>query len=193
MKELQNYLLPFLAVLVGYGLVIFLKPKSTRNFKLLLSFSGAFLLALTVFTLLPEVFHFQDNHSHDKEIGIFIIIGILLQIVLEYFSKGAEHGHVHQHSEMQSFPWSLFVSLSIHSVLEGFPLHHHHSLVYGVFIHKLPIAIILTIFFLNAKIDKNKIAVITLKLGIQNLAQLDKIVDKIKNIPDVYSVRRVTS
>lgn len=45
----------------------------------------------------------------------------------------------------------------------------------------------------NGKIDKNKIAVITLKLGIQNLAQLDKIVDKIKSIPDVYSVRRVTS
>lgn len=45
----------------------------------------------------------------------------------------------------------------------------------------------------NGKVDKNKIAVITLKIGIQNLSQLDKIVDKIKNIPDVYSVRRVTS
>ncbi len=45
----------------------------------------------------------------------------------------------------------------------------------------------------NGKVYKNKIAVITLKIGIQNLSQLDKIVDKIKNIPDVYSVRRVTS
>ncbi len=45
----------------------------------------------------------------------------------------------------------------------------------------------------NGKIDENKIATITLKLGIQNLSQLDKIVDKIKNIPDVYSVRRVIS
>ena len=45
----------------------------------------------------------------------------------------------------------------------------------------------------NGKVDSNKIAVITLKIGIQNLSQLDKIVDKIKNIPDVYTVRRVTS
>lgn len=45
----------------------------------------------------------------------------------------------------------------------------------------------------NGKVDSNKIAVITLKIGIQNLNQLDKIVDKIKNIPDVYTVRRVIS
>ena len=45
----------------------------------------------------------------------------------------------------------------------------------------------------NGKVDSNKIAVITLKIGIQNLSQLDKIVDKIKNIPDVYTVRRVIS
>lgn len=45
----------------------------------------------------------------------------------------------------------------------------------------------------NGRVDSNKIAVITLRVGIQNLAQLDRIVDKIKNIPDVYSVRRVTS
>lgn len=45
----------------------------------------------------------------------------------------------------------------------------------------------------NGKVDKNKIAVITLKISIQNLSQLENIVDKLKNIPDVYSVRRVTS
>lgn len=44
----------------------------------------------------------------------------------------------------------------------------------------------------NGKVDSNKVAVVTLRLGIQNLSQLEKIVDKIKNIPDVYSVRRVT-
>ena len=45
----------------------------------------------------------------------------------------------------------------------------------------------------NGKVDNNKIASITLKLSIQNIGQLDNIVDKIKNIPDVYSVRRVIS
>ena len=44
----------------------------------------------------------------------------------------------------------------------------------------------------NGKVDSNKVATITLRIGIQNLAQLDNIVDKIKIIPDVYSVHRVT-
>ncbi|MGY3724326.1 GTP pyrophosphokinase [Granulicatella balaenopterae] len=45
----------------------------------------------------------------------------------------------------------------------------------------------------NGKIDANKMAVITVKIGIANTEQLDFIVDKIKQIPDVYSVRRVIS
>lgn len=45
----------------------------------------------------------------------------------------------------------------------------------------------------NGKLDANKMAQVTLKIGIQNLEQLDYIVDKLKQIPDVYSVRRVIS
>lgn len=45
----------------------------------------------------------------------------------------------------------------------------------------------------NGRIDNNKMATITLTIGIVNLNQLEKIVDKIKNIPDVYTVRRITS
>lgn len=45
----------------------------------------------------------------------------------------------------------------------------------------------------NGKVDKDKMATITLTVGIQNIAQLDKIVDKIKSIPDVYNVRRMSS
>ena len=45
----------------------------------------------------------------------------------------------------------------------------------------------------NGKVDNNKMATITLTVGIQNLNQIEKIVDKIKTIPDVYSVRRITS
>lgn len=45
----------------------------------------------------------------------------------------------------------------------------------------------------SGKVDKNKMATITLTIGIQNLTQLQKIVDKIKTIPEVYSVKRTTS
>ena len=45
----------------------------------------------------------------------------------------------------------------------------------------------------NGKVDANKMATISVNIGIMNTLQLDFIVDKIKQIPDVYSVRRVIS
>jgi len=109
---------------------------------IILAFSGAFLLSVTLFSLLPEVFE-----SPSKEIGVYIMCGILLQIILDFFSKGAEHGHVHLHSKSKSFPWLLFISLSIHSLLEGFPAIENQSMLIGVIIHKIPITIILALFF----------------------------------------------
>ena len=148
----MNYLLPLFSVLLGYGIALFLKPKSKTNLKLLLAFSGSFLLSLTVIHLLPEIYE-----SHNHTIGLFIMAGILFQIILEFFSKGAEHGHVHGHETMTHIPWLLFISLCIHAFLEGFPVSHHHNLALGIAIHHLPIAIILTVFFVNAKLDKKAI------------------------------------
>lgn len=145
----MNYLLPLLSVLIGYLIALLLKPKAKQNLKLLLAFSGSFLLSLTVMHLLPDVYE-----SNNKSVGVYIMLGILFQIILEFFSKGAEHGHVHGHDKMTKMPWLLFISLCIHAFLEGFPVGHHHNLAYGIAIHHLPIAIILTTFFLNAELNK---------------------------------------
>ncbi|SHJ86419.1 ZIP Zinc transporter [Arenibacter nanhaiticus] len=142
------YLLPILGVLLSFIFVYFTKPQNKEVFKLLLAFSGAFLLALTVFELFPEVY----THENPKIVGVFIMLGILLQIFLEFFSKGAEHGHVHLDPENAAFPWTLFASLCIHSLLEGLPIEHHHTMLYGILVHKIPIAIILSIFLLGSKI-----------------------------------------
>ena len=148
-----NILLPIFSVLLGFLIVVALKPAQRKNLKLLLAFSGAFLLSITVFNFLPEVY--QHN---DKSIGLFIMIGIMLQIILEFFSKGAEHGHVHLNKDSSVFPWLLFISLCIHSVLEGIPIEAHHNLIYGIIVHKLPVAIILSTFFLASKLSKFNIA-----------------------------------
>ena len=147
----MNYVLPILAVLLSFAFVLIVKPKNKENFKLLLAFSGAFLLAVTIFELLPSVYEQADS----KTVGVFIMLGILLQIFLEFFSKGAEHGHVHLTNENHHFPWLLFISLSLHSLLEGVPIEKHHNILYGILIHKVPIAVILSIFFLNSKIKLN--------------------------------------
>ena len=157
----MNYLLPLLSVLIGYAIAILLKPKGKKNLKLLLAFSGSFLLSLTVIHLLPEIYE-----SHNHSIGIYIMIGILFQIILEFFSKGAEHGHVHGHDKMTQMPWTLFFSLCLHALLEGFPVGHHHDLALGIAIHHLPIAIILTTFFLSAELNKTALFLFMLSFAV---------------------------
>jgi zinc transporter ZupT len=150
---MNTYLFPIYAIIIGVIIAFLTKKHNSIGTKLLLSFSGAFLLALTLFDLLPEVY----EHLDAKRTGLFIMCGILLQIILEFFSKGAEHGHVHIHKEDTKFPWLLFVSLCIHSFLEGFPIHQHSDMVYGVLIHKIPIAALITAFLLQSSYTKLQI------------------------------------
>ena len=154
---MYNYILSIAAVFIGSLIVFIFRPSNQKNLKLLLAFSGAFLLAITIFDLLPEVF--EDN-SFAKQTGVWIMIGILLQKVLEYFSKGAEHGHIHLDKDTEQIPLLLFISLGIHALLEGFPIHHTEGILLGVIIHKMPIAMILTTFLLNTKIDRTLIIVV---------------------------------
>lgn len=143
-----SIILPLLAVIIGFSIALIFKPAINTGVKLLLSFSGAFLLSVIVFEFLPEVY----NNDIDS-IGIFIMSGLLMQIILEFASKGAEHGHVH-HKNEGSFPWTLFISLSIHSIIEGFPLEENKDLLYGVVIHKIPIAVIISAFIIQSKMSK---------------------------------------
>ena len=82
----------FASVIAGAIVVEIFKPKKGRNIQLLLTFSGAYLLAISLLHLLPELF---ANNPTEK-IGIFILGGFLIQILLEYFSQGIEHGHFHK-------------------------------------------------------------------------------------------------
>jgi zinc transporter ZupT len=148
----MTYLALILSVLIGVFIVFVLKP-SNKSVQLLLAFSGAYLLSITILHLFPEVY--IGNKSN---IGLFIILGLLLQLILDFFSKGAEHGHIHIHDNI-AFPWALFISLGIHAFMEGIPLGHnqnHEYLLWAIVIHKIPIAIILATFFVNSKISKNQ-------------------------------------
>ena len=91
---MNKFLFPIYAVILGVIIAKLSKSENNWNTRLLLAFSGAFLLALTLFDLLPEVY----EHLNYKATGLLIMGGILLQIILEFFSKGAEHGHIHAHS-----------------------------------------------------------------------------------------------
>ncbi len=149
----MNVIALLLSVLIGVLLVLALKPK-TKIIQLFLSFSGAYLLSITVLHLLPEVYE-----SQKENIGVYILIGILLQSVLEFFSKGAEHGHIHAHPHLKGIPWLLFISLSLHAFFEGIPVGVANSnlLLWAIVVHKIPITVVLFIFLLNAELSKKYI------------------------------------
>lgn len=150
----MSYILLIIAVLTGSLLVLVLKPTN-HLVRLLLAFSGAYLLSVTILHLVPEVYTHGEN---TKKLGILILVGIIIQSVLESFSKGAEHGHIHLHADNQKFPWLLFVSLCIHAFSEGLPIHHAgDNLLWAIIVHKIPIAIVLTTFLLQTDYSKKTI------------------------------------
>ncbi|PQJ77820.1 ZIP family metal transporter [Polaribacter porphyrae] len=150
----MTYFLLISSVLLASLLVFIIKPN-TKIVRLLLAFSGAYLLSVTVLHLLPDVYTVSSNSTI---VGIFILIGIILQSVLESFSKGAEHGHIHIHSDGKEFPTLLFVSLSLHAFSEGLPIHNaDENLLWAIVVHKIPIAIVLTTFLWQAKYSKKEV------------------------------------
>ena len=155
--ELTSILYLFLSVAIGAMIVEIFKPKKSENIQLLLTFSGAYLLAVSVIHLIPELFI-----SHPKNnIGLFILLGFLIQILLEYFSKGIEHGHFHK---QKVIPITVMISLCFHALLEGIPLggglEHNHSaeqaLLTGIVLHKAPVSIVLLSLFLQSGMSKIK-------------------------------------
>lgn len=151
----QDFLFLFLSVAVGAIIVEIFKPTKSKNIQLLLTFSGAYLLAVSVIHLIPELF--RDNTSNN--IGIFILAGFLIQILLEYFSKGIEHGHFYKKN---TIPFTVLISLCLHSLLEGIPLgghlhdHAHNALLTGILLHKAPVSIVLLSLFLQSGMSKIK-------------------------------------
>ena len=150
------YLLLIASVLAGVLVVLLLKP-SKKIVRLLLAFSGAYLLSVAILHLLPEVY---NEASNTDVMGICILGGVILQSVLESFSKGAEHGHIHIHTNGKTFPRLLFISLCVHAFSEGLPIHHSgENLLWAIIVHKIPIAIILTIFLVNSNFSKKTIGI----------------------------------
>ena len=146
-----------LTVFLGASLVFFI-PMNQKFTKLLLAFSGAFLLAIVLFHLLPEVYTVPEK---SKTISVFILLGLVAQMILEFFSDGVEHGHVHSHK--QGVPILLLVSLMLHAFVEGMPISQQdNSFLIGILVHKLPIAIVITSFLKQAEIATSKVIIILL-------------------------------
>ena len=157
----MTYLLLIVSVFAGAFIASIFKPEKKQSVKLLLSFSGAYLLAICVMHLLPEVYH-----RNEAGIGLYILAGFVFQVVLEFFSKGIEHGHGHLHKYKDGMvPLTAIVSLNLHALLEGMPLGAHEEpghelLLMGVVLHKVPVSIVLFTMFRQLKVSTPRMIIL---------------------------------
>jgi zinc transporter ZupT len=155
-----NFILLFFTALLA-GLLVFITPVlKEKYFKLVLVFAGSYLFSITILHILPELF----SGSYDpRRMGMYILIGFLLQQLLEFWSAGIEHGHIHKH-ESSSYKgvFTLMIGLFIHGFLEGTLLSHNVSALHqhsdktillGILMHKGPAAFALAAV-LSASLSK---------------------------------------
>jgi zinc transporter ZupT len=129
------------------------------NYRLLLVFAGSYLFAITVSHILPELF---QQYEGMEGIGIFVLAGFFLQQVLEYFTAGIEHGHLHtahqhdhhthhdhHHHQEKVSAFVLLIALCIHAFLEGGmlaqsdtskPVYDVNAVLIGIVLHRTPAA-----------------------------------------------------
>lgn len=143
------------------------KTFNENRIKSFLIFAGAYLFSMTVIHLIPDLFLSGEDPFN---LGLYILIGFFLQKILENFSNGVEHGHLHIHP---GAPVAyLLIALALHSFLEGSiltdSLHSNHApdsvyshgsspkILLGIVMHKIPAAMALTALLVSQLKNKTK-------------------------------------
>ena len=179
-------ILAYALIIVGIIVWVVLIPRrrhvGPKAMNYITIFGGAFLFASCFINLVPhmflgdEPFRFVTPGIHFK-IAAAVMLGFLIQLLLEQLTKGAEHGHNHcpcceeekeaeeHHHEHHHHAGhchnasihpvtGLLIGLSIHAFLEGMPMIDldgdiHQGLLYGIVLHNIPIALVLVGLFMH--------------------------------------------
>ena len=147
---MKDGLLLLMSAVAG-GMAAFILPVSKENagkrYRMALVFSGAYLFAITITHILPDL---MNDEAGGPFTGMLVLAGFFFQQILEFFTQGVEHGHLHSHHKGEAHKTSTAVlvvtALGIHAFMEGGMLANAgrgettvpQSLLYGVLMHKLP-------------------------------------------------------
>ena len=145
-----THLLLFVLTLAAGLAPLFISKINSRYFHLALVFSGAFLFGITIMHLLPELF---TGVIGSRQVALWITLGFFMQVLLDNFTSGVEHGHLHvadhNHHHGGFTMFTLLTAMCLHALLEGSLLanpiagHHHdheRGLLVGIILHKMPAA-----------------------------------------------------
>src|SRR5690625_410583 len=157
----------FLFTSIGGSIPLWFKRMQTVIMVYLLAFTGAFLLGITLLHLVPETFE-----GMGKMAGLFIIAGFFLQVFLQQWSHGLEHGHEPRNTEshlVTSGAYSIVIGLSVHAFMAGLPLGFSYedpstlpALFLGILLHKLPEALTLMMMLMHLSVKKKKLYILLL-------------------------------
>ncbi len=160
MEDWKYVVLILVVILGGLG-GIFAGSSRKSVLSMALNFTGAYILGITALSLLPSVYIGASN-----SIGIWMLVGFLLQIAFEFLSKGVEHGHIHSHSHQRQmvYVFQVLVGLSLHAFLEGLPIsgfegmgaHDEHNLFWAIILHKAPASFALSILLVSNGMSRMK-------------------------------------
>jgi zinc transporter ZupT len=162
----MDYLVLLSSIVFGAITVFGLKLTDARRVKLLNAFTGAYLIALVMLHLLPDLYEAEAGVTiHPLLIGGFILFGFFLQIAMDSISMGIEHGHAHElHGRMA---YGILGGLCIHAFVEALALGQtggehsahdhaqHHFLLVSIVVHNYPISIALLGMLLQSGMKKS--------------------------------------
>lgn len=164
------YLISILLFTLAGGMIpLWYRNLNRKLVVYLLTFTGAFLLGITVLHLAPEAFE-----ELGKTAGLYMLAGFFLQVFLQRWSHGMEHGHAYSpghepastHHEVHlsgATALSLVIGLSVHAFMAGLPLGFTYrdptvlpSLALGILLHKMPEALTLTTMLLALHLGRRR-------------------------------------
>lgn len=158
----MTVLLLFVSVMFSAGAAYVFRLEDRFKIRLLTAFGGAYVFTITILHLLPEVFE-EGKHN----VSWFILLGFFIQVFLEYFSHGIEHGHAHHNHRHGIIPMGIIIGLCVHSFVEGMPLggagrgfpedHGHRMLLAGIVMHNIPVSVVLVSMLRHDELPAGKI------------------------------------
>ncbi|MEX2596058.1 MAG: ZIP family metal transporter [Salibacteraceae bacterium] len=152
------YILGLILSFLAGAWFIYKAPTKRSWIYLFLSAGGAYLITILFTHILPELF---EELGHKA--GYVLLIGFLVQIFLENYSKGIEHGHAHSSTSKTALIIS-YTALCLHALIEGMPLasslfsniiRYDNELTVGIMLHKIPVAITLSSLLVKSGVRKN--------------------------------------
>jgi len=167
--HIWEYLILLFSVILGGFAALLVNPKDQSSLQLFLAFSGAYILGICVMDIMPTVFRSSVEH-----VGIYILLGFFIQLFLEQFSGGVEHGHIHvPHQEkIRRHTTMVMIGLCLHAFIEGLPLgghdHSNHHLLWSIVLHKAPAAFALVLLLKKSGYRQSVLWMLLLIFGLMS-------------------------